>query len=59
MFGTPEFPLSDLPFQDIVDRSGRQKYQAKPARVFRFEEVQEAHRVMESNQANGKLVVLL
>jgi hypothetical protein len=27
--------------------------------VFRFEEIQEAHRVMESNHANGKLVVLL
>jgi NADPH:quinone reductase len=54
-----QFPLSDLPFQEIVERVAAGKYQAKPARVFRFEEIQEAHRVMESNQANEKLVVLL
>ena len=30
---------------------------AKPARVFRFEEIAEAHRVMESSDALGKLVV--
>jgi NADPH:quinone reductase len=59
VFGTPEFPVSDVPFQEIVDRVGAGKYQAKPARVFRFEEIQEAHRLMESNQANGKIVVSL
>lgn len=59
MFGAPEFPVSDVPFQEIVDRAAAGKYQAKPARVFRFDEIQEAHRVMESNQANGKLVVRL
>jgi NADPH:quinone reductase-like Zn-dependent oxidoreductase len=59
VFGVPEFPVSDIPFQEIVDRVGAGKYQAKPARVFRFEEIQEAHRLMESNQANGKLVVSL
>ena len=57
MFGTPEFPVSDVPFQEIVDRVAAGKYQAKPARV--FDEIQEAHRVMESSQANGKLVVRL
>jgi NADPH:quinone reductase-like Zn-dependent oxidoreductase len=59
VFGTPEFPVSDLPFQEMVNRVAAGKYQAKPARVFRFEEIQEAHRVMESNQANGKIVVSL
>jgi NADPH:quinone reductase-like Zn-dependent oxidoreductase len=58
-FGAPEFPVSDIPFQEIVDRVAEGKYQAKPARVFRFEEIQEAHRLMESNQANGKIVVSL
>ena len=57
VFGTPEFPLSDVPFQTIVDRVAHGSYKAKPARVFCFDQVQEAHRVMESNQANGKLVV--
>lgn len=57
VFGTPEFPLSDVPLQAIIDGAATGDYQTKPSRVFRFEETQEAHRVMESNQANGKLVV--
>jgi NADPH2:quinone reductase len=55
--GTADFPLSEIPFQDIVDRAASGIYQAKPARVFRFEEIQAAHRLMESNQAGGKIVV--
>ncbi len=31
----------------------------KPARIFRFDEIHEAHRVMEANQAGGKMVVVL
>ena len=58
LFGTPQFPLSDIPFQTIVDKAAAGIYKAGPARVFRFEEIQEAHRLMESNGANGKLVVL-
>jgi hypothetical protein len=27
--------------------------------VFRFEDIREAHRAMEANQANGKMVVIL
>ena len=57
--GTPEFPLSEIPFQDIVDRVAAGTYKAKPSKVFRFEDIQEAHRLMESNQANGKIVVRL
>ncbi|MGH7229796.1 MAG: zinc-binding alcohol dehydrogenase family protein [Nitrospiraceae bacterium] len=59
MFGKPGFPLSDVPLQTIVDRVATGTYKAKPAKVFRFEDIQEAHRLMESNQANGKLVVQL
>jgi NADPH:quinone reductase-like Zn-dependent oxidoreductase len=57
VFGTPEFPLSDVPLQSIVDRVSGGAYKAKPAEVFRFEQIQDAHRLMESNQANGKIVV--
>jgi NADPH:quinone reductase len=57
VFGAPEFPLSDVPLQTIVDRVAKGAYKAKPVRVFRFEEIQEAHRLMESNQASGKIVV--
>ena len=31
---------------------------AKPVRVFRFDEIREAHRVMETNEARGKMVVV-
>jgi len=53
----PDFPIAEIPFQDIVDRVACGRYQAKPAKVFRFEEIQQAHRLMESNQANGKIVI--
>jgi NADPH:quinone reductase len=57
--GSPEFPLSEIPFQDIVDRVATGIYKAKPARVFRFEDIQHAHRLLESGEANGKIVVRL
>jgi NADPH2:quinone reductase len=58
VFGTPGFPLSDVPLQSITDDIAAGRYSAKPSRVFRFEEIREAHRVMESNEANGKMVVV-
>jgi NADPH2:quinone reductase len=57
--GTPAFPLSEIPFQAIVDRVAEGAYRAKPAKVFGFEQIQDAHRLMESNTAGGKIVVRL
>jgi NADPH:quinone reductase len=57
VFGMPQFPLSEIPLQTIVDRVAAGTYKAAPVKVFRFDEIQEAHRLMESNQANGKIVV--
>jgi NADPH2:quinone reductase len=57
VFGTPDFPVSDVPLQAIVDKAAAGIYQAKPARVFEFDEIRETHEAMESNQANGKMVV--
>lgn len=59
VFGTPEFPLSDVPLPAIFDRAAHGSYKAKPAREFGFEDIEEADRGMESNQASGKLVVRL
>ncbi len=56
-YGTPEYPLSEVPLQAIVDGVAAGTYRARPARVFRFDQIQEAHRLMESDQAGGKLVV--
>jgi NADPH:quinone reductase len=59
MFGAPAFPASEVPMQTIVERVEKGAYKAKPARVFRFEEIRDAHRLMESGAANGKIVVSL
>jgi NADPH:quinone reductase len=59
VFGTPGFPLSDVPLQAIASDVAAGRYKAKPSRVFRFEEIREAHKVMESGQAGGKMVVCL
>jgi NADPH:quinone reductase len=59
VFGKPGFPLSDVPLQTIANQVAAGRYKAKPARVFGFEDIQEAHRVMEANQAGGKMVVLV
>jgi NADPH2:quinone reductase len=58
VFGTPGFPLSDVPLQQIAADAAAGRLDIKPVRVFRFEEIQEAHRVMETNQAGGKMVVI-
>jgi NADPH:quinone reductase-like Zn-dependent oxidoreductase len=58
VFGTPGFPLSDVPLQKIAEDVAAGRLKAKPSRVFRFEEIREAHRVMEANEAGGKMVVV-
>ena len=55
--GSPAFPLSAVPFQEIIEKVQAGVYRATPSRVFAFEEIAEAHRVMEASQAAGKLVV--
>jgi NADPH:quinone reductase-like Zn-dependent oxidoreductase len=57
VFGTPEFPVSEVPLQEIVERVAKGIYKAKPAAVFSFDEIREAQRLMESGKANGKIVV--
>jgi NADPH:quinone reductase-like Zn-dependent oxidoreductase len=56
-YGTPDFPLTDVPLQAIVDRAAAGTYKATPTKVFRFEDIRDAHRLMEANEANGKIVV--
>ena len=56
--GTKDFPLSDIPMQQIIERVAEGTYQARPVKVFPFEKLSDAHRLMESNNANGKIVVV-
>jgi NADPH:quinone reductase len=58
VFGTPGFPLSDVPLQQIATDAAAGRLDVKPIRIFGFEEIREAHRVMEANEARGKMVVV-
>jgi len=58
-YGAPAYPLSEIPFQQIVDDVASGRLQAKPAAVFQFERIADAHRLMESNEAGGKIVIVL
>jgi NADPH:quinone reductase len=58
VFGTPGFPLADVPLQQIAEDAAAGRLDVKPVRIFRFDEIREAHRVMEANEAHGKMVVV-
>ena len=45
-------------FQEFINQVETGEVDLRPARVFSLDEIVEAHQLMESNQANGKLVVL-
>ncbi|KFY27527.1 hypothetical protein V493_03439 [Pseudogymnoascus sp. VKM F-4281 (FW-2241)] len=57
VFGEPGFPLSDVPLQQIANDVAKGRFKAKPTRVFRFEEITEAHKVMDESHPGGKMVV--
>jgi two-component system, NtrC family, response regulator AtoC len=57
--GGNETIRTDVPLQAIAADVEAGRYRAKPSRVFRFEDIREAHRVMESNKSRGKIVVVL
>jgi NADPH:quinone reductase-like Zn-dependent oxidoreductase len=59
VFGTAGFPLSDVPLKDIARQVAEGKLDAKPTRVFSFDQIHEAHRVMEAGEADGKMVVVV
>ena len=58
MFGTPGFPLSAVPLQPIAADAAAALLDVEPVRTFRFQEIRKAHRVMEANEARGKMVVV-
>src|SRR5262247_2485655 len=58
VFGTPQFPLSDVPLQKIAQQVSVGRLKAKPTLVFGIEENQEAHRDMEAGEAGRKRVVI-
>lgn len=59
VFGTPGFPLSDVPLQDIARQVADGRLTAKPARVFTFDQIRDAHQAMEAGESGGKMVVVM
>jgi NADPH:quinone reductase len=57
VLGNEQFPITDVPLQEIVAKASDGVFAAKPARVFAFDQIVEAHRLMDSGNAGGKLVV--
>ena len=57
VLGTSDFPLTEIPLAEMIAKAESGVYQAKPVRVFGFDEIVEAHRVMESGLAGGKMTV--
>jgi NADPH:quinone reductase len=57
VFGNKDYPLSNVPLQAMIRNVERGRYHAKPVKVFPFNQIPDAHRLMESSEANGKIVV--
>ena len=57
VLGTDEFPLTDIPLQEMITKAEAGRYQAEPARVFGFDEIIQAHQAMEEGLAAGKMTV--
>jgi len=57
VLGTEKFPLADIPLQQMITKAEAGRYQAKPARVFGFDEIILAHQAMEEGLAAGKMTV--
>lgn len=57
VFGNQDYPLANIPLQAMIKNVEGGRYRAKPVKIFPFEQIPDAHRLMESNEANGKIVV--
>jgi NADPH:quinone reductase-like Zn-dependent oxidoreductase len=57
VLGQPDFPLSGIPLQDIVRKIENGEWDAKPTHVFEYKDIHNAHRMLDSHGAGGKIVV--
>jgi len=59
VFGTDNYPLSKIPMQKIIEKVASGQYKAIPDHVFPFSQLPDAHRLMDSYSAQGKVVVTM
>lgn len=57
VLGSPSFPLSGIPLQSIIEKIEKGAWDAKPTHVFGRENIRDAHRMLDSHDAGGKIVV--
>ena len=57
VLGGPDFPVSAIPLQSIVQKIEGGAWDAKPTQVFEVKDIQEAHRLLDSHNAGGKIVI--
>ncbi|KAE8442641.1 hypothetical protein EG329_002998 [Mollisiaceae sp. DMI_Dod_QoI] len=57
VLGSEDFPLSNIPLQEIVKKIENGEWDAKPAFVFEYKDIHSAHRMLDSHDAGGKIVV--
>ncbi|KAI1328037.1 GroES-like protein [Xylariaceae sp. FL0255] len=58
VIGDDDFPVDKVfPLQEIVTKIENGKWDAEPALVFGYEEIQQAHRALDTHDTGGKIVV--
>jgi NADPH:quinone reductase len=57
VLGSPDYPLTAVPFADIVAKAETGKLRTRPVRVFDFDDIVTAHKTMDAGTAGGKMVV--
>lgn len=59
LLGTSDLPLEDTPLPWLVKEIAAKRIPSINSRTFAFDEVRQAHRLIESDRALGKIVVVL
>lgn len=54
--GIPEF--MEMPLQELIEQVEKGDLKVPIGRVFKLDEIVEAHKVMDANTAGGKIVLL-
>lgn len=59
VYGTSEYPLTDIPFQRLNDWAESGEIELRPATIYSFQQIQDAHRALDAESGGGKAVVVV
>ena len=57
VLGSPDFPLSAIPLQNIVKKLEKGEWDAKPTHAFEYKDIRKGHEMLDSHNAGGKIVI--